>query len=98
MPANERVLLCLSSANRDPRTYENPDRVDLSRPNIKDHLSFGGGRHVCIGMALARLEIKIVIETILQSYSKIDCPEDENLDWNYSVFMRFLNTLPMRFS
>jgi len=61
--AGEPVLLALASANRDERRFENPDRIDIDRPR-KDHLSFGGGRHFCIGFQLAKLEARTTLAAI----------------------------------
>src|SRR5262249_719021 len=53
--AGDRLSLSISAANRDPAVFANPDRFDLNRP-VKEHLSFGGGIHYCLGAALARAE------------------------------------------
>lgn len=56
------IWLGIAQANRDPRKFEDPDRFDVDRPNANQHLAFGGGPHRCLGMHLARLELKIVLE------------------------------------
>lgn len=57
------LVLLLGSANRDPAAYPQPDRLDISRaPN--PHVSFGGGRHMCLGAALARMEGECVLEVL----------------------------------
>lgn len=57
------LVLLLGSANRDPAAYVQPDRLDISRaPN--PHVSFGGGRHLCLGAALARMEGACVLEVL----------------------------------
>ena len=54
------VVVVLASANRDPQRWgENADRVDITRADAKGHLSFGGGHHLCLGAALARLEAQL---------------------------------------
>jgi cytochrome P450 len=60
--AGDRVVMCYSSANRDPRAFSHPDGVDITRhPN--DHVAFGaGGPHFCLGASLARLEARIMFE------------------------------------
>jgi len=52
----EVVIICLAAANRDPRVFADPDRFDVLRENAGRHLAFSGGRHFCLGAALARLE------------------------------------------
>lgn len=56
------VWMGVAQANRDPRKFENPDEFDVHRPNANQHLAFGGGPHRCLGMHLARLELKVVLE------------------------------------
>jgi pulcherriminic acid synthase len=65
IPAGAKVAFGLASANRDPRTYDDPDSFRLDRASPKDHLAFGGGPHVCPGAALARLEGRVALEVFL---------------------------------
>ncbi|HEY1765045.1 MAG TPA: cytochrome P450 [Opitutaceae bacterium] len=62
---DEMVFQLIGSANRDERKFENPDRFDPARKGI-DHLSFGTGIHFCLGAPLARLEARIVLETLME--------------------------------
>ncbi len=63
--AGERVLFHLASANRDEACFEVPDEFRLDRPNARDHVGFGGGPHICPGAYLARMETRVVLETLL---------------------------------
>jgi cytochrome P450 len=56
---DQKVLLFLGSANRDPRRWDNPDRLDLRRKTV-GHVAFGSGIHVCVGMMIARLEAELL--------------------------------------
>jgi cytochrome P450 len=69
IPVAAKVAFGLASANRDPRTYDDPDSFRLDRPSPKDHLAFGGGPHVCPGAALARLEARVALEVFLDRVS-----------------------------
>ncbi len=62
--AGERVLLLIGSANRDEQVFAEPDVYDLGR-DTTELLSFGNGRHFCLGANLARLEAKVVMEELL---------------------------------
>jgi cytochrome P450 len=62
---NDKVVLFYPSANRDEEVFPDPQRFDVARtPN--EHLSFGIGQHMCLGMNLARLEIRIMFEQLLR--------------------------------
>jgi cytochrome P450 len=63
VPAGERVHCVIGAANRDPKVYPDPDEVDFTR-QARPHLAFGLGPHRCIGLHLARLEIKIAFEEL----------------------------------
>jgi cytochrome P450 len=64
---SERVLIVLSSANRDPRQYSEPDTLDITRyPN--PHVAFGGGIHHCLGANLARLEGQEALKALVQRF------------------------------
>lgn len=67
----QRVVMCYASANRDEDEFVNPDTFDISRkPN--NHLSFGHGRHFCLGANLARAEIRILFEQIIQRQLRLE--------------------------
>jgi cholest-4-en-3-one 26-monooxygenase len=67
----QRVVMCYASANRDEGEFVNPDTFDVSRkPN--NHLSFGHGRHFCLGANLARAEIRILFEQIIQRKLRLE--------------------------
>ncbi len=74
IPAGARVLLLVGSANRDHRVFTDPDRYDLDR-DTAESLSFGSGRHYCLGASLARLEARVVLEQLLTHVASYEVDE-----------------------
>jgi cytochrome P450 len=70
IPAGEQVFPLLGAANRDPARYPDPDRLDLTRPDIRP-LAFGSGLHYCLGAELARLEIAVVFHRLVERFDDI---------------------------
>ena len=66
MPEGAKVLLLLGSANRDERVWDRPDEFDIDRASAVQHVGFGHGIHVCLGAALARLEMRVSLEEIFR--------------------------------
>ncbi|WP_431967754.1 cytochrome P450 [Nocardia sp. bgisy134] len=62
------VVLSLAGANRDPKTFSEPDRFDVARPNAKDHLSFSNGIHACLGASLARMEGVYALRALFERF------------------------------
>ncbi|CAN5226179.1 cytochrome P450 [soil metagenome] len=65
---DEMVVIYLAAANRDPAVFEEPDRFDVTRPNAARHLAFSGGRHFCLGAALARAEGEVGLSTFFNRF------------------------------
>ncbi|OMC28944.1 cytochrome [Mycobacterium sp. GA-1841] len=66
--AGELVIVHLSGANRDPAVFTDPHRFDIERENAGRHLSFSGGRHFCLGAALARAEGHVGLQTFFDRF------------------------------
>jgi cytochrome P450 len=89
----EKVVMWYVSSNRDETRYEDPDRFDLRRD--AEHQAFGaGGRHFCLGTALARLELKVMIEETLKRFPEIEIADSPA--FVESLFLNQLKTLPVR--
>ncbi len=89
----EKVVMWYVSSNRDKTRFEDPDRFDLMRK--AEHQAFGaGGRHFCLGTALARLELKVLIEETLKRYPNIAL--DGRPLMVESLFLNQLKKLPVR--
>jgi cytochrome P450 len=94
IPKGESILCLLGSANRDPAVYpDQPDRLDITRPNVKP-LSFGGGIHFCLGAQLARIEAEIAISTLLRRLPNLRLDDAENPEWRPTFVLRGLKRLP----
>ena len=92
----ESVLCLLGSANRDPAVYpDHPDRLDITRPNVRP-LSFGGGIHFCLGAQLARIEAEIAISTLLRRLPDLRLDDADNPEWRSTFVLRGLKRLPAR--
>lgn len=68
----EPIALLYASANRDEAVFERPDQFILHRPNIKEHIAFGRGAHFCVGTALARLELRVMLEALILGSTGIE--------------------------
>jgi cytochrome P450 len=89
----EKVVMWYASSNRDETRYEDPDRFDVLRN--PEHQAFGaGGRHFCLGTALARLELKILFEETLARYPHMSI--EGRPKYTESAFLNQLKTLPVR--
>jgi cytochrome P450 len=71
IPAGDAVQVCLDSANRDERRFNDPDRIDIHRTD-KNHVTFGGGRHFCIGAMLAKLEARTTLEALARKLPNLE--------------------------
>ena len=76
VPQGARVMLLYGSANRDERRYDDPDRFDLTR-DARDHLAWGTGPHMCAGMHLARMEMEVLLEALVEADVMIKAGEPE---------------------
>ncbi|KAA1419359.1 cytochrome P450 [Nocardioides humilatus] len=80
----DKVVMWYASANRDERTFENPDDFIIDRQNARHHLSFGIGVHRCMGSRLAEMQLRILWEELLARFSDIEVlGEPEYLQSNF---------------
>ena len=93
LTAGERVFVMINAANRDPRAFEDPDRVDITRsPN--NHLTFNYGPHFCMGAPLARLEGQVAIGEVLRRLPGITLAA-EGYDYMDTMIMRGVRSMPV---
>ena len=89
----EKVVMWYVSSNRDETRYDDADRFDIHRNS--EHQAFGaGGRHFCLGTALARLELRILIEETLKRFPEIELDGDPVAA--QALFVNQLKSLPVR--
>ena len=88
IPASADLLLMLNSANRDPAVFPEPDLIITSRGNLKDHLAFGYGIHYCVGAPLARLEMRILLETLTDALPTMRLVPDQALEYTRNISFR----------
>ncbi|MDH6120213.1 cytochrome P450 [Kitasatospora sp. GAS204A] len=98
--AGELVYLFLAATNRDPERFEDPDRLDLSRPGNR-HLSFGNGPHFCLGGPLAKLQVEVAVSTLVRRLPELRLADEaaggEALEWRPNPLQRRLTALPLTY-
>lgn len=77
VPAGAKLLIVSSSANHDPRQFENPDDFDIRRDTASEHLTFGYGAHQCLGKNLARMEMQIFLAELCTRLPHLRLSEQE---------------------
>jgi cytochrome P450 len=105
IPAGQRVVVALPAANRDPRRWDDPAEFRLNRPRIKEHVAFGRGAHTCAGAPLARAEVAVLLDRLLEHTSAITlseahhgAPGNRRFDYEPSFIIRGLNQLHVEFA
>lgn len=94
VPAGSQMILLLGSANRDPRVFPDPDTYDIDR-DLDALLSFGVGRHYCLGANLARLEARIVLDELLDRVATIEVDRARSIRV-HSSNVRGFASMPVR--
>jgi hypothetical protein len=88
IPKDSVVLMLFFSANHDPRRFERPDVFDIRRPDARNHLTFGKGTHFCAGAPLARMEMKIVLENLIEKAPHIRLVPDQTFSYLPNISQR----------
>ncbi|SBT51225.1 cytochrome P450 [Micromonospora auratinigra] len=93
--AGEPVVCSIPAANRDGTVFPDADRLDLTR-EVNPHLGFGHGVHHCVGAQLARMELRVVLETLLDRTPGLRLAvAEEELSWKSGLLVRGLRALPV---
>jgi cytochrome P450 len=88
VPAGAKLLLVLGAANRDPEVFANPEVFDISRTDANRHLSFGFGKHYCLGATLAKLEVQVVLRELTHRFPKMRLVANQPLDFHPNISFR----------
>jgi cytochrome P450 len=99
LPAGAHLLLMYASANDQAEVFPDPRKFDIERANVGRHLSFGGGVHRCVGLALARMEIKVAAREIVRRIDDIKLAvAPEAITYLPTVATQSIERLPITFS
>jgi cytochrome P450 len=90
----QQLVLLLAAANRDPETFAEPDRLDVTRANAR-HLAFGQGAHFCLGAQLARLETALALEGLLGRFPELR-RDERPVAWGDNTVLRGPTRVPLR--
>jgi cytochrome P450 len=93
LPQGALLLLLFGSGNRDEAVFPDPDTADLDRLNVREHLAFGTGLHVCPGAPMARAEIRVALETLVTRLPGLRLADDYEPVYIASYFFRGLESL-----
>lgn len=96
IPAESTLFLAFSSANRDDSVFEDPNAFDPLRQNVREHLAFGHGIHVCVGAGLARIEAVSALRALADNVSALEVVDRDALRYGPSYGLRGLMGLPVR--
>jgi cytochrome P450 len=96
IPRGAGILLLMGSANRDESRFDDGESFDISRPNAREHLSFGFGIHYCLGNALAKLQAKIALEEITRLVPDLQLVEPENITFRENLSFRTPESIPVK--
>jgi cytochrome P450 len=100
VPVDSIIAVVLGAANRDPARWEAPDKFDVTRPisEARQHFSFGTGIHTCLGAALARLEAKVALRTLLDRLPGLQIDDSQESIRATPQFLHGWKTLRIRWS
>lgn len=95
IPENSTVFLAYGAANRDPAVFEDPDAFDPLRENVREHLAFGHGIHVCVGAGLARIEIESALRALGDRVASLEVVDADAVSYGASYALRGPERLPV---
>ena len=97
IPAGSVIQVHFSASNRDEKQFPCPADVDLTRKGLRGHLAFGMGVHYCLGSVLARMELAVSMNRILDRLDDLRINATEPLGHRPMIVVRALASLPIQF-
>ncbi|MGE3691199.1 MAG: cytochrome P450 [Novosphingobium sp.] len=98
VPAMAQLCILYASANDDDSNFPDPRRLDIERPNLGSHITFGSGIHRCVGVALARMEIKLAAQEVIRRLKDIRLAVPlEDLTYQPTLASQTMEKLPLTF-
>jgi cytochrome P450 len=83
--------------NRDEEVYPDPDKLDFHRVKPAPHMSFTAGAHSCVGQHLARLQIKLTLESLVRRFPNLELAVPaEDIEFDTASFMRSIKAMPLK--
>lgn len=92
----DKIYISYAAANRDPSVFEDPHTFDIRRENVRKHLAFGTGPHVCVGARLARFELKALLKQIVTRIPDIHMTTEP--EWLRSIWFNAIIKMPVAFT
>ena len=96
IPKGSVLHICIGAANRDPERWERPDEYDIARP-LKPTIAFGGGPHVCLGMHVARAEMTVAVNALLDRLPNLRLDPDQEPPQIIGMYERGATAIPVLF-
>jgi cytochrome P450 len=98
IPALSQLCILYASANDDDAQFPDPRKLDIERPNLGTHVTFGSGIHRCVGLALARMEIKVAAQEVIRRLKDITLAMPvEELTYQPTLASQTVEKLPLTF-
>jgi cytochrome P450 len=98
IPAGSLVMLAWISGGNDEEQFSCPHEFDIHRTNATDHVSFGRGRHFCIGSPVARLEARVAIQRLFERIPELRVVEGQQLEYYMALQARMLRSLQVQWT
>ncbi len=98
LPKGSMLHLRYAAANRDPAKFPDPDRFDIDRANVRSHLAFGKGIHMCVGNMLSRKEVAVAFDELLSRLTGFAITDEAAITVPPNMLLRGITRLPIRFA